>query len=128
MFFPISCDWILAWEPSIVIISPTVYLRFIINFDFTYYFLEKSTLSAEDLKAKLRLLPWIFSVFQSEFEANRSRGSWVKSDKQTDRDYNFIEIDRKFFDWIPRFMNVCANGYQTFWLDTKLCYMDEALI
>ena len=55
----------------------------------------KSTCSIYNLKTKLRTFPSISRVIRSKFEANRSRGSWVKirqTNRQTNRDYNFIYI------------------------------------
>ena len=42
--------------------------------------------------------PWVSRVPQSKFEANRSMGSKVligKKYKQTNQDYNFMNIDAK---------------------------------
>ena len=39
---------------------------------------------------------WVSQIFQSKFEANRSKGSWVMighTNRQTNRGYNFIYID-----------------------------------
>ena len=69
----------LAWEPSLaqgLIVSPTDYPRFVVNYDFNYFFpIKKSIHSIYNLKTNLRTFPWISRISLSKFDANQTRGS-----------------------------------------------------
>ena len=85
--------YVLAWEPSAAKVTKSYYRRAVYPhlIDFyreTKYLLLMSTHSTWNLKTQLRTFPWLSWVFQSKFEANRSRGFWVmigQTNKQTDK-------------------------------------------
>ena len=71
---------LLAWEPRVVIVSPTVYPRFVANYDFSYFpFKSEPT-------PKLRKFPWFYRIPRYKSEANRSRGLEVMIG-QPNKDY-----------------------------------------
>ena len=76
----------LAWEPRVVIVSPTIYPRFDINYDFSYFFpFKENPLNLES--------PWLFRVPQSKFRQIVPGFPELWSDRQTNRHpYRFILI------------------------------------
>ena len=78
---------ILAWEPGAAHITRSYSLRLpslVLNHDFTYFSLLKSTHST----LNLRIIPWFSRLLQSKFVANRPNSPRVMighQNKQTDK-------------------------------------------
>ena len=90
----------LGTQRCLVIVSPTFYPRFVVNYDFSYVFHQNGPTHFRISK--------ISGVPQTKFVANCSRGSWVmigQTNKQTNRNCNFIYIEDKINNvegWIER--------------------------
>ena len=78
---------ILAWEPGAAHITRSYSLRLsslVLNHDFTYFSLLKSTHST----LNLRIIPWFSRLLQSKFVANRPNSPRLMighQNKQTDK-------------------------------------------
>ena len=95
----------IAWEPRVVIASPTVYPRFVVNDDFSFF---------------SKKVPGLNRFPKSKFEANRSR---VQTNKQTDRQIKkittFIYIYNQYC-FIQHMMNLSMEVIQEK-IDTCCC-------
>ena len=60
--------------PRLLIVTPAVYSHLVLNYDFYYFSIKKSTHLTQNLKTKLRTFPWFSRVPQTKFEANRLLG------------------------------------------------------
>ena len=103
---------LLAWEPRVAQVTQSYSCR--LPALGRFYRKTKFLLSIHsslNIKTKLRTLFWLSRVPQSKFEAKWLRGFRViigKTIRQTNRDYNFIYIDRDF--WFT-FVNITEESY-----------------